>query len=279
MSNPDELLPHNNSDMAPSVSRRDFLLGLGAAGTGLWVAGQLGGLRVIENLLVDPAEAAPSLRLPESSPDPYTQTLINARYWDIKTYQQILGIKVSKQAEKIGPLTRPYIDRREGLEFSTTLPGRVIDVNTDKQILTYFDNGKPRLICRISSGKEQPWEQIRPDGQKNSGEAITPTGVFKVVKLEGADYYSSIFGPEEGKMPWAIKLGSPLPLKKGQKEPTYRYRGIALHEGFNPGQPASHGCVRLGLNGVAPTLQTMGITVGDTVIINGSAKNFRAVYL
>lgn len=279
MSDPSVLTPNPDFESTTSMPRREFLRGLGVAGTGLWVVNQLGGLRALGDFLVDPAEAAPSPRLPESSPDPYIQTLITAGYWDIKTYQQNVGIKVNIQADKIGPLTRPYIDRREGLEFSTTLPGRVIDVNTDKQILTYFDNGKARLICRISSGKEEPWEQIRPDGQKSSGEAITPTGVFKVVKLEGADYYSSIFGPEEGKMPWAIKLGSPLPLKKRQKEPVYRYRGIALHEGFNPGQPASHGCVRLGLNGVAPTLQTMGLNVGDTVIINGSAKNFRAQYL
>lgn len=80
----------------------------------------------------------------------------------------------------------------------------------------------------------------------------TPTGVFQILEKE-EDHYSKTYN--NAPMPYMERL---------------TWDGVALHAGFNPGQPDSHGCVRLPA-GFAKELY--GVTrTGGTVIISDSAK-------
>ncbi|NUT01541.1 MAG: L,D-transpeptidase family protein [Sphingomonas sp.] len=76
---------------------------------------------------------------------------------------------------------------------------------------------------------------------------ITPTGIFTV--LEKRPMYRS-------------KKYDNAPMPFMQRIDTY---GIAMHAGFNPGQPASHGCIRLP-SAFAKKLYTV-TNVGTPVLI------------
>lgn len=253
---------HAIADMGVSqeplaISRRHFLRGAGAV--------------MAAALLIPPAfdaerADAATTHLPEQSNDPYEAALITAGYWDIKTYQQVLGLPVAKQVEKIGPFTRQSIRERLGLTFTTIFPGNVVVVDLSRQVATYFSDGKQRFITRVTTGSEKPWTYIDDKGVTHSGTAITPTGRFKVLALEGPDYYSSTFGPEDGRMPYAIKIGQD------------KYNGIALHGGKQPGYPASHGCVRLPLDGADKRMHDL-VRPNDLVVITGTTKDYRKNYL
>ena len=80
----------------------------------------------------------------------------------------------------------------------------------------------------------------------------TPTGVFQILQKD-IDHHSKTY--DNAPMPYMERL---------------TWDGVALHTGFNPGHPASHGCVRLP-DGFAKEL--FKIThVGGTVIISNSNK-------
>lgn len=78
----------------------------------------------------------------------------------------------------------------------------------------------------------------------------TPTGVFQILQKD-IDHRSKTYG--NAPMPYMERL---------------TWDGVALHTGFNPGHPASHGCIRLP-DGFAKEL--FKIThVGGTVVISNS---------
>lgn len=80
----------------------------------------------------------------------------------------------------------------------------------------------------------------------------TPTGVFQILEKD-IDHHSKTYG--NAPMPYMERL---------------TWDGVALHTGFNPGHPDSHGCVRMP-DGFAKEL--FKIThVGGTVIISNSTK-------
>jgi hypothetical protein len=80
----------------------------------------------------------------------------------------------------------------------------------------------------------------------------TPTGVFQILQKD-VDHHSKTYG--NAPMPYMERL---------------TWDGVALHTGFNPGHPDSHGCVRLP-DGFAKEL--FKIThLGGTVIISNSRK-------
>ena len=80
----------------------------------------------------------------------------------------------------------------------------------------------------------------------------TPTGVFQILQKD-IDHHSKTY--DNAPMPYMERL---------------TWDGVALHTGFNPGHPASHGCVRLP-DGFAKEL--FKIThVGGTVVISNSSK-------
>ena len=80
----------------------------------------------------------------------------------------------------------------------------------------------------------------------------TPTGVFQILEKD-IDHHSSTYN--SAPMPYMQRL---------------TWDGVALHTGFNPGQPDSHGCVRLP-NEFAKNLFTV-TRKGGTVIISNDAK-------
>jgi predicted dithiol-disulfide oxidoreductase (DUF899 family) len=79
--------------------------------------------------------------------------------------------------------------------------------------LAYFYRGNSLVaVSTISSGKD-----AKP----------TPTGIFSILDKRPM-YRSKKY--DNAPMPWMQRIDQ---------------YGIALHAGFNPGRPASHGCVRL----------------------------------
>ncbi|MEA3081110.1 MAG: hypothetical protein QOD54_778 [Sphingomonadales bacterium] len=90
-------------------------------------------------------------------------------------------------------------------------PQRVVVSLSDQ--LAYLYRGDTLVaVSTISSGKD---------------EKPTPTGIFSVLAKQPM-YRSKKY--DNAPMPWMQRIDE---------------YGIALHAGFNPGVPASHGCVRL----------------------------------
>jgi len=90
-------------------------------------------------------------------------------------------------------------------------PQRVVVSLTDQRAYLYR-GGELVAVSTISTGKD---------------EKPTPTGIFAV--LDKKPFYRSK-KYDNAPMPWMQRIDD---------------YGIALHAGFNPGYPASHGCVRL----------------------------------
>jgi len=90
-------------------------------------------------------------------------------------------------------------------------PQRVV-VSLSDQLASYYRGDALVAVSTISSGK--------------SGRD-TPTGIFSVLDKRPM-YRSKKY--DNAPMPWMQRIDQ---------------YGIALHAGFNPGTPASHGCVRL----------------------------------
>jgi lipoprotein-anchoring transpeptidase ErfK/SrfK len=90
-------------------------------------------------------------------------------------------------------------------------PERVVISLSDQ--LAYLYRGNTLMaVAAVSSGKD---------------EKPTPTGIFSV--LDKKPFYRSK-KYDNAPMPWMQRIDN---------------YGIALHAGHNPGEPASHGCVRL----------------------------------
>ena len=90
-------------------------------------------------------------------------------------------------------------------------PQRVVVSLSDQMAYLYRGNTL-MAVSTISTGKD---------------EKPTPTGIFSVLDKQPM-YRSKKY--DNAPMPWMQRIDQ---------------FGIALHAGFNPGRPASHGCVRL----------------------------------
>jgi lipoprotein-anchoring transpeptidase ErfK/SrfK len=90
-------------------------------------------------------------------------------------------------------------------------PMRVV-VSLSDQLAFVYRGNTLMAVSTISSGRE---------------EKPTPTGIFSVLDKQPM-YRSKKY--DNAPMPWMQRIDD---------------YGIALHAGFNPGVPASHGCVRL----------------------------------
>ena len=108
---------------------------------------------------------------------------------------------------------RSRIERSEPGIVKQALPGPLIAiVSIASQRLTIYDSGGAIIHSRVSTG--QPGHS-------------TPTGVFSVIGKER--YHES-----------NIYSGAPMPYMQ-----RITWSGIAMHEGYLPGYPASHGCIRM----------------------------------
>ena len=90
-------------------------------------------------------------------------------------------------------------------------PERVV-ISLSDQLAYVYRGDELMAVSTISSGKD---------------EKPSPTGIFSV--LDKQPFYRSK-KYDNAPMPWMERIDQ---------------YGIALHGGFNPGYPASHGCVRL----------------------------------
>lgn len=105
-------------------------------------------------------------------------------------------------------------------------------VGLDEQIAYLYRGGELVAVASISSGK--PGKD-------------TPTGIFPILQKK-AMHHSRKYD------------NAPMPFMQRLDE-----YGIALHAGYNPGEPASHGCVRLPKAFAAKLFQVTD--VGDRVVI------------
>ncbi len=137
----------------------------------------------------------------------------------------------------------PSIFNRLGPQQYTWQPERspsgplLVFVSLPRQEAVVYRNGIRIGRAAVSTGK--PGHE-------------TPTGVFQILQKD-IDHRSKTYG--NAPMPYMERL---------------TWDGVALHTGFNPGHPASHGCVRLP-DGFARELYNIS-HVGGTVIISNSRK-------
>ena len=129
---------------------------------------------------------------------------------------------------------------RQEYERLSVLPqaeSRELRFYLNRQMFDYFEDGELLVSGPISSGK--------------AGHT-TPTGTFSVLAKE-KDKESSLYTNEVGTqawMPYAIQF----------------HGNYFIHEGWLPGYPASHGCIRLGHLQAKLLFERMKI--GDPVTVN-----------
>jgi lipoprotein-anchoring transpeptidase ErfK/SrfK len=110
---------------------------------------------------------------------------------------------------------------------ATSANGDLVEVDKGRQVLYLLRGGTTVWAFNISTGSDKPYtETNQKTGQPISGDAHTPTGVFKVYRE-----YSD--GWENGELGELYR-------------PKYFKGGVAIHGHTNvPNVPASHGCVRV----------------------------------
>lgn len=108
----------------------------------------------------------------------------------------------------------------------------LIAVSIPDQKLYAWRGGMLFAVSTVSTGKK--------------GHA-TPTGAFPIMEKH-REHYSNKY--DNAPMPFMQRLDD---------------YGIAMHAGYNPGEPASHGCIRLPAKFAAKLYQVTG--VGTTVLI------------
>ncbi|MBD3789869.1 MAG: L,D-transpeptidase family protein [Campylobacterales bacterium] len=98
------------------------------------------------------------------------------------------------------------------------------------------------------------------DGRISSGKKglETPNGSFRILEKQ-RDYVSNLWPKPNGgaKMPYMMRLSND---------------GIAMHLGYVPHWPDSHGCIRL-QNGFAQKMYTWA-QIGTPVVIDGDAADY-----
>lgn len=138
--------------------------------------------------------------------------------------------------------TTPIADRtpRQQYQTVTALPeaeARGLQFYLSTQSFNYSENGEVVVSGPIASGKAR---------------SPTPKGKYRILSKD-KDKESSRYDNEVGTpawMPYAMQF----------------YGNYFLHEGYLPGQPASHGCIRLGHDHARLLFERMKI--GDPVIVS-----------
>ncbi len=129
------------------------------------------------------------------------------------------------------------------LSFAKEKADKKIVVNLTKQEAYAYENGKLALKGWISSGK---------------GKYKTKTGKYRVLEKELFHISNEWPKPDGGaEMPFMLRI---------------TWSGVALHLGYVPNRPASHGCVRL-KDGFAQELYKWA-DIGTKVIIKGKTPKW-----
>ena len=130
------------------------------------------------------------------------------------------------------------------LSISFLISGqKSIAVDLSKQRLYAREDGKTIFSARISSG------QVGRD---------TPPGYYKILEKD-KNHVSNMYPKPNGgaKMPYMLRLS---------------YDGIAIHQGYLPGVPASHGCIRVSRSSAKKLWKWSEI--GTKVVVYGNAADF-----
>ncbi len=93
---------------------------------------------------------------------------------------------------------------------------KVIEIDLSKQKLYAIENGRLLFVGNVSTGKE---------------DYLTPRGRFRIIEKDRYHVSNKYPEPDGGaKMPYMLRLTN---------------SGVAIHQGYLPGYPASHGCIRV----------------------------------
>lgn len=123
---------------------------------------------------------------------------------------------------------------------------KLIKINLSEQKLYAIENGEIVFSGSISSGK--------------SGHR-TPTGHFKILEKDRFHISDKYPEPNGGaKMHYMLRLTN---------------KGIAIHKGYLPGYPASHGCIRVSKSTALKLWKWA--KVGIKVNVYGNAADFKYV--
>jgi len=131
------------------------------------------------------------------------------------------------------------------LSSTTLVAYKVIVVDLSEQKAYALEDGYIIFEGRISSGKK---------GRE------TPNGEFKIIQKK-RHHKSNLWPKPNGgaKMPYMMRLTN---------------SGIAMHLGYVPNKPASHGCIRL-KKGFAQKMYRWA-SVGTSVYVEGDARDYMA---
>jgi hypothetical protein len=141
-------------------------------------------------------------------------------------------LQLAKQAERLKPGEWVWAP-----EIARTGPVLVY-VDLGRQRATVYRNGVRIGVSTISSGKPG---------------YDTPTGVFTILEKD-VDHRSRTY--DNAPMPYQQRL---------------TWKGVALHAGNLPGEPASHGCVRLPMEFAKKLFEVT--PMGGTVVIAGGHED------
>ncbi len=185
------------------------------------------------------------------------QTLLQAANYDIRdvngkfgeqTFHAVMAFQKANglpRTGRVGEQTLAAI--RAGLQPDPLVPGGGpdrIEVSIPKQYLALYRGGNIVRILSVSTGTGKPFCTLDPETNETAcDQAITPPGSFRVARR--------VIGWRES------KLGL-------MYNPLYFNGGIAVHGAPSvPGNPASHGCVRIPMVSAdfMPTVVPDGIPV------------------
>jgi hypothetical protein len=129
---------------------------------------------------------------------------------------------------------------------SSLYASKSIEIDLSKQKIYAKENGRVVFSGNVSTGKK--------------GHA-TPRGTFRILEKERYHVSNKYPEPNGGaKMPYMHRLTN---------------KGVAIHQGYLPGYPASHGCIRVSKS-IAKKLWRWS-KIGMKVKIYGNASNFKYV--
>lgn len=158
------------------------------------------------------------------------------------TSQAVMAVQKAaglKRDGVMGSKTRQAMASGVGVNARST-SGRWVEIDKERQLVLFVDSGQVQTILNTSTGSGETYVQ---EGEKHV--ATTPNGKFETFRQINAMHTSPL-----GEL-W---------------RPKFFNQGIALHGSDSiPGQPASHGCVRLSNSAMDWVWDTNQAPIGTNV--------------
>ena len=132
-------------------------------------------------------------------------------------------------------------------DYKETLPQIRVEIDKARQVMYLIQNGVTMWTFNVSTGSEVPYRVVY-NGQTYTGDAQTYDGTFKINRANDGGWTIS----ELGQL-W---------------RPRFFNGGIAIHGSLDiPGQPASHGCVRVSIAAMNWLWGSNSLPFGMTVTV------------